>query len=206
MGKLRWKRINFCETLYLLFLENFFVVEGNLRKIELTTPEGLPARIQSIKISLEKIYGAKLSVEFRVLPVRSLCSTENFLEKDKLALIFMKIVDEGYRVPIITVRKGGEYYVLDGHHRSYILAKMMEETVESYVLRFPEEVSYRAPPRRPIEEIPVIDVAPIRDPILRAWSQIIILLKYYIRTMRVRGNGRNCPLCFVPSNSDIRWI
>ncbi len=150
-----------------------------MRKIELTTPEGLPARIQSIKISLEKIYGAKLSVEFRVLPVRSLCSTENFLEKDKLALIFMKIVDEGYRVPIITVRKGGEYYVLDGHHRSYILAKMMEETVESYVLRFPEEVSYRAPPRRPIEEIPVIDVAPIRDPILRAWSQIIILLKYY---------------------------
>ena len=155
------------------------MVEGNLRKIELTTPEGLPARIQSIKISLEKIYGAKLSVEFRVLPVRSLCSTENFLEKDKLALIFMKIIDEGYRVPIITVRKGGEYYVLDGHHRSYILAKMMEETVESYVLRFPEEVSYRAPPRRPIEETPIIDVALIRDPILRAWSQIIILLKYY---------------------------
>ena len=56
---------------------------------------------------------------------------------------------------------------------------MMEETVESYVLRFPEEVSYRAPPRQSIEETPIIDVAPIREPILRAWSQIITLLKYY---------------------------
>ena len=68
-----------------------------MRKIQLTTLEELPARIQSIKISLEKIYGAKLSVEFRVLPVRSLCSTEKFLEKDKLALIFMKIVNEDYK-------------------------------------------------------------------------------------------------------------
>jgi len=155
------------------------MVEGILRRIELTTLKDLPARIQSIKVSLEKVYGAKLSVEFMILPVKSLCLTERFLEKDKLALVFKKIVDEGYKVPIVAIRKGGEYYILDGHHRSYILAKMMEETVESYILRFPEEVSYRAPPRQSIEETPIIDVAPIDDPILRAWSQIITLLKYY---------------------------
>jgi len=150
-----------------------------LRRIELTTIEDLPARIESIKVSLERIYGIKIGVEFRALPVKSLFPTEDFLEKDKLALILMKIVDEGYRVPIITVRKGGEYYVVDGHHRSYILAKMMEEMVESYVLRFPEEVSYRAPPKRSMENLPIIEPAPIDDPILKAWSQIITLLKYY---------------------------
>jgi len=141
--------------------------------------EDLPARIESVKVSLERIYGIKIGVEFRALPIRSLCPTEDFLEKDKLALILMKIVDEGYRVPIITIRKGGEYYVVDGHHRSYILAKIMEEMVESYVLRFPEEVSYRAPPKRSIESLPIIEPAPIDDPILKAWSQIITLLKYY---------------------------
>ncbi|MEM3745040.1 MAG: ParB N-terminal domain-containing protein [Candidatus Bathyarchaeia archaeon] len=150
-----------------------------MRKIELTTLEDLPERIESIKSSLERIYGAKLGIEFKVLPVKSLCPTEDFLEKDKLAVILMKIIDEGYRVPIITVRKGGEYYIVDGHHRSYILTKMMEETIESYVLRFPEEVSYRAPPKRAIEMLPIIEPAPIDDPILKAWSQIITLLKYY---------------------------
>ncbi|MBS7648379.1 MAG: ParB N-terminal domain-containing protein [Candidatus Bathyarchaeia archaeon] len=150
-----------------------------LRKIELTTLEDLPTRIENIRVSFERLYGTKLGVEFRPLPIKSLCPTENFLERDKLALIFMKIVNEGYRVPIISVRKGGEYYIVDGHHRSYILAKMMEEMVESYVLRFPEEVSYRAPPKRSIENLLIIDPAPIDDLILKAWSQIITLLRYY---------------------------
>lgn len=150
-----------------------------LRKIEITTIADLPEKIESIRVSLERIYGAKLNVEFSALPVRSLCPTEEFLEKDKLALILMKILNEGYRVPIITVRKGGSYYILDGHHRSYILLKMMEEKTESYIVRFPEEVSYRAPPKRPLEDLPILDVAPIDDSILKAWSQIITLLKYY---------------------------
>lgn len=152
---------------------------GILRKIELTTMEDLLARIESVKVSLERIYGIKIGIEFKALPIKSLCPTEDFLEKDKLALIFMKIVNEGYRVPIITIRRGGEYYVVDGHHRAYILTKMMEEMVESYVLRFPEEVSYRAPPKRPIERMPIIEPAPIDEPILKAWSQIIVLLRYY---------------------------
>jgi len=139
----------------------------------------LHKKTESIRDSLERVYGTKLSVRFRVLPVKSLCPTEGFLEKDKLALILMKVLNEGYRVPIITVRKGGNYYVLDGHHRSYILVKMMEETTESYVICFPEEVSYRAPPKRSIENLSIIDVTPIDDEILRAWSQIITLLKYY---------------------------
>jgi len=150
-----------------------------LRKIELTTLEDLPIKIESIKSSLERIYGVKLGLEFKTLPVKSLCPTEDFLEKDKLAVILMKIIDEGYNVPIITVRKGGEYYIVDGHHRAYILTKMMREMVESYILRFPEEVSYRAPPKREMEALPMIEPAPIDDPILKAWSQIITLLKYY---------------------------
>jgi len=154
-------------------------VAGILRKIELTTMEDLPERIESVKVSLERIYGIKINIEFKALPIRSLCPTEDFLEKNKLALIFMKIIDEGYRVPIITIRKGGEYYVVDGHHRAYILAKMMEEMVSSYVLRFPEEVSYRAPPKRSIEGMPIIEPSPIDEPILKAWSQIIVLLKCY---------------------------
>lgn len=148
-------------------------------KIELTTTADLHEKIKSIRTSLEKIYGTRLNVKFKVLPVRSLCPTEGFLEKDKLALILMKFLNEGYRIPIITVRKGGNCYVLDGHHRSYVLAKMMEKKIESYVIRFPEEVSYRAPPRRSIEDLPIIDVAPIDNEILRAWSQVITLLKYY---------------------------
>ena len=35
---------------------------------------------------------------------------------DKLTLVFMKVVTEGYNVRIITVKRGDDYFVLDGHH------------------------------------------------------------------------------------------
>lgn len=113
-----------------------------LRKIEITTIADLPEKIESIRVSLERIYGAKLNVEFSALPVRSLCPTEEFLEKDKLALILMKILNEGYRVPIITVRKGGSYYILDGHARDLKAKRMGLSRIRSVVLTPIMDIEY----------------------------------------------------------------
>ncbi|MEM2111642.1 MAG: ParB N-terminal domain-containing protein [Candidatus Bathyarchaeia archaeon] len=150
-----------------------------MRKIELLTWEDFPKHAENVKKSLEGIYEVELKVEFSEIQLNDLCPTEEFLEKDKLTLIFVKIVNEGYNVPIITVKQQKDYFILDGHHRSYILTKLMEKTVRAYVLKFPESKNYRAQPRRRLEELPIKDVAPIDNPILRAWAQILTLLKYY---------------------------
>jgi len=150
-----------------------------VRKIELVSWRDIHRRVEGVKRSLEIIYGVGLSVEFEGVPLERLYPTEGFLEKDKLALIFMKIMAEGYDVPIIAVKRGEDYFILDGHHRSFISSKLMRSTMGAYVLKFPRDRSYRAQPKHPLEDLPIKDVAAIDDPILGAWGQIPTLLKYY---------------------------
>ncbi len=57
--------------------------------------EDVPSRVDSVKCSLEIIYGTKLGVDLEDVPIDRLFPTEDFLENDKLALVLMKVVTEG---------------------------------------------------------------------------------------------------------------
>jgi len=150
-----------------------------MRNIELASWENVPNRVDSIKRSLEIIYKVRLHHDFDDVPLEQLYPTEDFLENDKLALILMKVVKEGYDVPVITVDCGEKYFVLDGHHRSYVNKKLMDNSIKSYVLKFPEGTSYRAVPKRSIEDLPIKNVGTIDDLILKAWQRIFSILKHY---------------------------
>jgi len=139
-----------------------------MRRIELLTLEDLPLRIENIKKSLEEIYGVELSVEFENVSLDRLYPTEEFLEKDKLALVFVKRIKEGYDIPIIAVKRGGDYFILDGHHRSFISKKMMKNAIRAYVLKFPKDRIYRDQPKNPLENLPIKDVAEIDNSLLKA--------------------------------------
>ncbi len=150
-----------------------------MRKIELLGWEELPRRIQNVKGSLEVIYDADLSVQFEDVTLDRLFPTEGFLEKDKLALVFMKVMSEGYDVPIIAVEHNRDHFILDGHHRSFISKKLGKNTIKACVLKFPPDRSYGAKPKQPLEGLPIRDVAAIDDPVVMTWGQILTLLKYY---------------------------
>jgi len=72
-----------------------------------------------------------------------------------------------------------DFFVLDGHHRSYINRKLVKKTINTCVLKFPRSKVYPARPKSPLKHLPIRDVAVIDDPVLKAWSQILTLLKYY---------------------------
>jgi len=91
----------------------------------------------------------------------------------------MKVMAESYNVPIITVKHGEDYFVLDGHHRSFIFRKLLKKTARAYVLKFPKEKSYRHVPKRPLEELPIKDVSVIDDLIIKAWQRPLSILKHY---------------------------
>ncbi len=150
-----------------------------MREIELASWKDVPRRLESLKKTIEIIYGVKLKVDFKLVPVGQLHPTETFLEKDKLALVFMKVMTEDYRVPIIAVKRDEDFFVLDGHHRSYISKKLKKKTVKTYVLNFPRNKSYRALPKRLLEDLPIKDVGAIDNSILKTWGQILTILKYY---------------------------
>jgi hypothetical protein len=75
------------------------------RKIELSTWENLPQKVDGLKRSLEIIYEAKLTSSSQNVPMTNLFPTEDFLENDKMALVFKKIVAEAYDVPIVAAKK-----------------------------------------------------------------------------------------------------
>ena len=150
-----------------------------MRKIELVSWDNLHERVENIKRSLENIYEVELTVEREYVPLERLYPTEDFLEKDKLALIFMKVVREDYNVPIIAVERNEDRFILDGHHRSYVSKKISKESIEAYVLRFPKGKSHRLLPKHSLGNLPIRDVAPIDDSVLTTWGQVLTLLKYY---------------------------
>jgi len=150
-----------------------------MRKIELATWKDVPRRLASLRKTLEIIYEVKLGTDLKDVPIDRLHPTESFLEKDKLAVVFMKVLTEDYHVPIIAVKRMGDFFVLDGHHRSFISKKLMKKTVKAYVLKFPENKSYRAVAKRSLEDLPIKDVGVIDDPLMKTWGQILTILKYY---------------------------
>lgn len=150
-----------------------------MREIELASWKDLSRRVDSIARSLEIIYQVKLRVDFEEIPLERVYPTEDFLENDKLALVFRKTVEENYDVPITVVNKGRDYFVLDGHHRAFIKKKLMYETIKAQVLEFPEGKTYREVPRRPLEDLRIKDVGPIEDPILKAWQRILFVVEHY---------------------------
>jgi len=150
-----------------------------MREITLATWADAPRRADSVKRSLEIIYGLKLEVDFEEIPVGRLYATEEFLENDKLALVLMKVMEESYDVPIVTVKHNDDYFVVDGHHRAFIFKKLLKKSAKAFVLKFPEGTSYRDVPKRQLEGLPIKNVATIDDPILRAWQRILGILKHY---------------------------
>jgi uncharacterized ParB-like nuclease family protein len=119
-----------------------------------------------------------LRANFREINLEELHPTETFLEKDKLSIVFQKIMEEDYRVPIIAVEQNGQYFIIDGHHRAFIYKKLGRRTIKAHVLGLPL-VSLRPKVASSLDEIPIKDVGKIDDAILATWGQILILLKYY---------------------------
>jgi len=150
-----------------------------MRKIELASWKDVPRRLASLRKTLEIIYEVKLGVDLKDVPIGRLHPTESSLEKDKLAVVFMKVVTEDYNVPIIAVKRMEDFFVLDGHHRSFISKKLMKKTVKAYVLKFPKNKSYRAIAKHSLEDLPIKDVGVIDDPLMKTWGQILTILKYY---------------------------
>lgn len=153
--------------------------EWPMREIVLATWGDISKRVDSIVRSLEIIYEVKFRVDFEEISLERLYPTEDFLENDKLALVFMKIVKENYSVPIIVVQSREDYFVLDGHHRSFIHNKLMDKTIKAYALKFPQGAKYRDVARFPFDDLRIKEISAIEDPILKAWQRTLFVLEHY---------------------------
>lgn len=150
-----------------------------MRQIELADWKDLSRRVNSIVKSLEIIYQVKLKVDVQEILLERVYPTEDFLENDKIALVFKKTVEENYDVPITVVKSCNDFFVLDGHHRAFIRKKLLYKTIQAHVLLFPDGKKYREIVKRPLEGLRIKDITPIEDPILKAWQRILFVCEHY---------------------------
>jgi len=150
-----------------------------MREVSLESWEDVLERVESITRSLEQIYDAELVSSLETVGLGRVFPTEEFLENDKLALVLKQVFTKGYNVPIVVVERDTDYFVLDGHHRCYVFRKLQHDTASAYIIRFPVGRQYRDVPKRSIEDLPIKEVSPIEDPILRAWQRTFSILKHY---------------------------
>ncbi|MDQ1280591.1 MAG: hypothetical protein QG670_1854 [Thermoproteota archaeon] len=165
--------------MYGLLIDRFIRSEDLVALMDLASWENIHKRAWDIKQSLELIYDVTLDIVLEEIPLDHLYPSQNFLENDKLALVFMKVITEEYNVPIIAVKNDEDYFILDGHHRSFISIKLKKKLIRAYVLKFPENKNYRFQLKRPLKGLPIKNVNIINDPILMSWSQILTVMKYY---------------------------
>jgi len=66
---------------------------------------------------------------------KELLATESYLEAEKLAVVYKKIVQENYDIPIITVRKENKSYVIYENHRCFSKWLLNQEYVSSYEIQ-----------------------------------------------------------------------
>ena len=151
----------------------------DLRRIQLATEQTMLDDLESITKSYEQLYDIQIHVSTKSVPTANLCPTEPFLEEDKLALVFEKIIEEDYNPAIIAVESRSIFYILDGHHRAYIRLKVAEPFIRAYVLLFPDYRPFRERGKRRLEDMATIRISPIDNPILATWNQILTLLRYY---------------------------
>ena len=178
-----------------------------MREIELASWKDIPRRVDNVVKSLEMIYSVKLHVDLEEVFLERIFPTEDFLENDKLALVFMKTVLENYDVPIIVVKRDEDYFILDGHHRSFIYKKLMIKSIKAYVLKFPEGKSYRDVFKHSIEDLRIKDISAIEDPILKAWQRILYIVEHYeaIYDIPFYLKKENVPLNdLVPTQSHVK--
>ncbi|MEM3415636.1 MAG: hypothetical protein QW575_08710 [Thermoproteota archaeon] len=89
-------------------------------------------RLKVILNSYKLIYKRDFDFYEVSLRIEELLATEPYLEAEKLAIVYEKMVHEKYDVPIITVRKNNKSYVIDGHHRCFSKWLLNQEHISSY--------------------------------------------------------------------------
>jgi len=155
-----------------------------LRTIELITAETITSRLESIRESYEKLYETSVSSVLEDALIERLSPTEPFLENDKLAVVFRKVIVEDYSVPIVVLKDGEVFFIIDGHHRAFIDKKLGKSRIQSYVLSLP---SAHLSKRQwfSLDCLEIGEVVQIEDPELNTWARILKLLKYYEKIYKV---------------------
>lgn len=124
-----------------------------------------PSKVSKLKETIEKVHNTTVKVYTYSVEVDRLIPTQTKIYGDELRGRIYEL-RRGLAEPVIVVKKGGKYFLVDGHHRAVAAKRIGLTKLDAYVLEVPENVELgmeklvRNKGIKSIKDIEIIEDAP----------------------------------------------
>ena len=104
-------------------------------QIERVTPE----KVEKLKKTIEKVHNINVIIERARIEISALIPTQSKIYADELKGRIYEL-KRGLAEPIVVIKKGSKYYLMDGHHRVVAASKIGIKELDAYILHVPPDI------------------------------------------------------------------
>ncbi len=98
-----------------------------------------PKKVENLKKTIESVHNVKTRVYKDYVEVDKLIPTQTKIYGDELRGRIYEL-RKGLAEPLVVIKKGGKFFLVDGHHRAVAARKIGLEKLEAYIIEVPESV------------------------------------------------------------------
>ncbi len=98
-----------------------------------------PSKVLKLKETIEKVHNTKVNIYIDFVDVDELIPTQTKVYADELRGRIYEI-KRGLAEPIVVIKKGKKFYLVDGHHRAVAVKKLGIRKLKAYILEVPENI------------------------------------------------------------------
>ncbi|AGK60861.1 hypothetical protein Asulf_00854 [Archaeoglobus sulfaticallidus PM70-1] len=113
-------------------ISNSDVIRSQIERVD-------PSKVEKFKKTIEKVHNVEVELKRGNVEVDRLIPTQTKVFADELKGRVYEI-RRGLAEPILVVKKGKRYYLIDGHHRAVAAKRMGLKHLEAYILEVPDTV------------------------------------------------------------------
>ncbi len=113
-------------------ISNSDVIRSQIERVD-------PDKVEKFRKTIEKVHGVNVELRRGEVEVERLIPTQTKVFADELKGRVYEI-RRGLAEPILVLKKGKRFYLIDGHHRVVAARRMGIKVLDAYILEVPENI------------------------------------------------------------------
>ena len=98
-----------------------------------------PKKVENLRKTIESVHNVKTELKRDKIEVDRIIPTQTKVYADELRGRIYEL-KKGLAEPVIVIKKGAKYYLVDGHHRVVAAKKIGIDKLDAYIIEVPENV------------------------------------------------------------------
>jgi len=113
-------------------LTNMDVIRSQIERAD-------PMKVERLRRTMENIHNVRIEVGRANVDIERLIPTQTKIYADELRGRIYEL-KRGLAEPVVVIKKGEKYFLVDGHHRAVAAKKLGIRNLDAYVLRVPDNI------------------------------------------------------------------